>query len=61
MEEITFTMKEFQENIKKLNSGTMHEVDQLTLMCDTQRYIIRLLQQQIRNLKVNKNETIYKC
>ena len=55
MEEIMFTSKEIQENIEKMNSGEMHEVDQLTLMCDTQRSLIRTLQQRIKELE-NKYE-----
>ena len=52
MEEIHFTMEELQANIKELNSGTMHEVDQLVMMVDTQRSIIRTLQAEIKEFKL---------
>ena len=44
------TIKEIKSNIKRMNSETMHEVDQLTMMVDTQRSIIRLQQQKIKEL-----------
>lgn len=44
-------MEEIQQNIVQMNSGTMHEVDQLVMMCDTQRSLIRMLQQEIKDLK----------
>ena len=48
------TITEIIDNTKEMNSGTMHEVDQLTYMVDTQRSIIRLLQEEIKKLKENK-------
>lgn len=46
-----FTIEEIESNVVEMNSGTMNEVDQLVMMCDTQRSIIKMLQGEIVILK----------
>ena len=47
------TIEEMEANILEMSEGNMHEVDQLVMMCDTQRSIIRMLQKEIKILKSN--------
>jgi hypothetical protein len=47
-----FTIEEIESNIAQMNSGAMHELDQLVMMCDTQRSIIKMLQKEIVDLKL---------
>lgn len=54
MDEIQLTIEEMEANILEMNEGNMHEVDQLVIMCDTQRTIIRMLQEEIKVLKSNR-------
>ena len=44
---VKMTKDEIIANIDEMNSGTMHEIDQLVMMVDTQRSIIKLLQSKI--------------
>jgi len=37
------TTEQIEANISKMNKNDMHEIDQLTMMVDTQRSIIKIL------------------
>lgn len=50
-EVIPYTLKEIQQNVEKMNKNNMHEIDQLIMMCDTQRSVIRILQNELRVYK----------
>lgn len=57
-----YTIEEIQLNIKQMNKGNMHEIDQLTMMCYTQRSLIRILQEEIKDLKYSfKTKTEKDC
>lgn len=45
-------IKYIEENIDEINKNEMHEVDQLVMMVDTQRMLIKILRSRIRELEV---------
>ena len=53
-----FTIEEIESNVAEMNSGTMHEVDQLVMMCDTQRSIIKILQKEIAILNYKWDKSV---
>ena len=41
------TTEQIEANVFEMNKNEMHEVDQLVMMVDTQRSIIRILQKKL--------------